>query len=67
MIKPLLILLLILPFIFLGYKSIDLAIYKRRRGSTYMVKEYPVFFIGCALFVVAGVLISKFKLLLNFL
>lgn len=67
MIKPFFILLLILPFIYLGYKSLDLAVYKRRRGSIYTVKEYPVFIIGCALFVAAGVIIANFKMLLEFL
>jgi len=67
MIKPLLLLLLILPFIFLGFKSLDVAVHKRRRGSDYIVKEYPVFIIGCALFIMAGVIIANFKMLLGFL
>jgi hypothetical protein len=67
MIKPLFILLLVLPFIYLGYKSLDLATYKRHRRSIYIVKEYPVFIIGCVLFAVAGVIIMNYKVLMNFL
>lgn len=67
MIKPFLVLVFILPFIYLGFKSLDLAVYKRRRGASYTVKEYPVFIIGCALFVVAGIIIANFKMLLDFL
>ncbi|PTX63838.1 hypothetical protein C8N46_101446 [Kordia periserrulae] len=67
MIKPLFILLLALPFIYLGYKSLDLATYKRHRKSIYIVKEYPVFIIGCALFAIAGVIIINYRVLMDFL
>ncbi len=66
MIKPFFVLLLILPFIYLGFKSVDLAVYKRRRGDSYTVKEYPVFIIGCVLFAVAGIIIANVDMLLGF-
>jgi hypothetical protein len=67
MIKPFFILLLILPFIYLGYKSLDLAVYKRQTGSNYTVKEYPVFLLCCAFFVIAGIIIANYKMLVGIL
>lgn len=67
MIKAFIILLFIIPFIYLGYKSLDLAVDKRRRGSTYIVKEYPVFLLGIMFFGVVGIIVANFKNLLAFL
>ncbi len=67
MIKAFIILLLIIPFIYLGYKSLDVSVDKRRRGSTYIVKEYPVFLLGIVFFGVAGIIVVNFKHLLAFL
>ncbi len=66
MIEPFFILLLIIPFIYLGYKSLDLAVYKRQRGANYTVKEYPVFILCCASFLIAGVIIVNYRILLGF-
>jgi hypothetical protein len=67
MIKPLIILLSIIPFIYLGYKSLDVSVDKRRRSSNYIVKEYPVFLLGCIFFGIAGIIVVNFKGLLDFL
>ncbi|MFK7747302.1 MAG: hypothetical protein AB8B65_02820 [Kordia sp.] len=67
MIKPFFILLLILPFIYLGYKSLDLAVSKRQTDPNYTVKEYPVFILCCAFFLIAGVIVVNYEMLLSFL
>jgi len=67
MIKSLFVFLLIIPFIYLGYKSLDLSVHKRKRSSNYIVKEYPVFLLGCMFFAIAGVIVVNFKNLLDFL
>lgn len=67
-IKPIIIFLLAIPFLYLGFKSIDLSIYKKRRSPRiYEVKEYPVFVLGCAFLTVVGVIIVNFQTLVDFL
>ncbi|WP_046755153.1 hypothetical protein [Kordia jejudonensis] len=67
MIKAIIILLFVIPFIYLGYKSLDVSVDKRRKGSTYIVKEYPVFLLGILFFGVAGIIVANIKNLLAFL
>ena len=67
MIKALIILTLILPFVYLGFKSFDVAVDKKKRGSKYIVKEYPVVLLGIIFFGVAGVIVANVKSLMAFL
>lgn len=67
MIKALIILTLILPFVYLGFKSLDVAVDKKKKGSKYIVKEYPVVLLGIIFFGVAGVIVANVKSLLAFL
>lgn len=64
MVKLLFFGLLILPFIYLGFKSIDVSVNRKKMKSNYVqyrINEYNIFFLGCIFFFIAGLIIFNLK------